>query len=394
MESAPIGSGRRSEGSPGAIAAAGLVALAVAMGIGRFAFTPILPMMRDDAGLSIAAGGWLASANYFGYLIGALAAIRMRIAARTAIRGGLVIIVMATVAMGLTHSVGAWVGWRMLAGVASAWVLIFGSAWCLDRLAPLRRPVLNGVLFAGVGTGITAAGAVCVALMRARAGSASAWIGLGVLALAATAGIWMVFDDDSGVPPIPGAAHGTETSYGWDLEATRLVLGYGSFGFGYIIPATFLPVMARHAIRDPAIFGWSWPIFGASAALSTMVAAGGIGRRAVHRHVWVGSQLVLALGVGLPVLWPTIVGITLSALVVGGTFMVITMTGMQEGRRVGGRHATSLMAAMTSAFAAGQIVGPICVGYVAGSGEDFSAALLIAGALLAAGAGVVVRRSR
>ena len=204
----------------------------------------------------------------------------------------------------------------------------------------------------------------------------------------------MVFDDDSGVPPIPGAAHGTEKSYGWDLEATRLVLGYGSFGFGYIIPATFLPVMARHAIPDPAIFGWSWPIFGASAALSTMIAGGGIGRRAVHRHVWVGSQLVLALGVGLPVLWPTIVGITLSALFVGGTFMVITMTGMQEGRRVGGRHATSLMAAMTSAFAAGQIVGPICVGYVAGSGEDFSAALLIAGAVLATGAGVVVRRSR
>ena len=84
----------------------------------------------------------------------------------------------------------------------------------------------------------------------------------------------------------------------------------------------------------------------------------------------------------------------LSALFVGGTFMVITMTGMQEGRRVGGLHATSLMATMTSAFAAGQIVGPICVGYVVGPDEDFSLALLMAGAVLAAGAGVLVRRSR
>ena len=57
---------------PEAIALAGLAALAVAMGIGRFAFTPLLPMMQADAGLTLAQGGWLASANYAGYLAGAL----------------------------------------------------------------------------------------------------------------------------------------------------------------------------------------------------------------------------------------------------------------------------------------------------------------------------------
>ena len=51
---------------------AGLLALAVAMGIGRFAFTPVLPMMQADLGLSLAQGSWLASANYLGYLLGAL----------------------------------------------------------------------------------------------------------------------------------------------------------------------------------------------------------------------------------------------------------------------------------------------------------------------------------
>jgi LPXTG-motif cell wall-anchored protein len=393
MASTPIGAGLERDHSPGAVAAAGLAALAVAMGIGRFAFTPILPMMRDDAGLSVAAGGWLASANYLGYLVGALAAIRVRVAPAMAVRGSLVVIGVATAAMGLTHRLAGWVGLRVLAGVASAWVLIFGSAWCLDRLAPLRRPVLNGVVFAGVGTGIAGAGTFCLALMHAGTGSAHAWVGLGVLSLAVTAGIWPAFGENPGAPPVRGAAP-TGTSYRWDLEAARLVLGYGAFGFGYIIPATFLPVMARHAIRDPAIFGWSWPIFGAAAALSTVVAAGGLGRVAAHRQVWIGSQLILTLGVGLPVLWPAIGGIMLSALFVGGTFMVITMTGMQEGRRVGGLRATSLMAAMTSAFAAGQIVGPILVGYVVGPDEDFSTALLIAGALLAAGAGVLVRRRR
>jgi len=359
-----------------AVALAGLIALAVAMGIGRFAFTPILPMMQEDAGVSIAMGGWLASANYIGYLAGALSVIWWRIGATAAIRAGLVTIGLATVAMGLEDHVAVWLVLRALAGVASAWVLIYVSAWCLERLASLGRPALSNTVYAGVGTGIALAGGLCLALMRVGAGSARAWIVLGLLSIALSAAIWVVFGSRSASPGASterASAHGIE----WDRESLRLVLCYGAFGFGYIIPATFLPVMAKQVIRDPAVFGWSWPLFGAAAMGSTLATAMLRGF-VTNRRLWVASHLVMAFGIALPIIWSGIVPIMLAALLVGGTFMVITMVGMQEARSVGGVRATALMAALTSAFALGQIAGPVSVSLVVGAGGNFSAALAIA----------------
>jgi len=362
------------------VALAGLTALAVAMGIGRFAFTPILPMMQEDAGVSIAMGGWLASANYVGYLAGALSVIWWRIGATTGIRVGLATIGLATLAMGLEHHVGVWLVLRALAGVASAWVLIYVSAWCLDSLASLGRPALGSTVYAGVGAGIALAGAVCLGLMHADAGSARAWIVLGALAIVLSLGIWTVFRPRVGSPAADGERSGSRGMV-WDRESLRLVLCYGAFGFGYIIPATFLPVMAKQVVRDPAVFGWSWPIFGAAAMGSTLATAmlrGFI----TNRRLWIASHLVMAFGVALPIIWPGIVPIMLAALFVGGTFMVITMVGMQEARSVAGARATGLMAAMTAAFALGQIAGPISVSLVVGAGGSVSAALMIAGVFL------------
>ena len=362
------------------VALAGLTALAVAMGIGRFAFTPILPMMQEDAGVSIAMGGWLASANYVGYLAGALSVIWWRIGATTGIRVGLATIGLATLAMGLEHHVGVWLVLRALAGVASAWVLIYVSAWCLDSLASLGRPALGSTVYAGVGAGIALAGAVCLGLMHAGAGSARAWIVLGALAIVLSLGIWTVFRPRVGSPAADGERSGSRGMV-WDRESLRLVLCYGAFGFGYIIPATFLPVMAKQVVRDPAVFGWSWPIFGAAAMGSTLATAmlrGFI----TNRRLWIASHLVMAFGVALPIIGPGIVPIMLAALFVGGTFMVITMVGMQEARSVAGARATGLMAAMTAAFALGQIAGPISVSLVVGAGGSVSAALMIASVFL------------
>src|SRR5262249_38427478 len=200
----------------------------------------------------------LASANYIGYLVGALSVIWWRTGATTGIRAGLAAIGLATLAMGLAHHVAAWLFLRALAGVASAWGLIYVSAWCLEPLASLERAPAGNTVFAGVGAGIVLAGALCLALMRAGAGSTRAWIVLGALSIVLSAATWTVFGSPAGAPAAAerSAARGTA----WDRESLRLVLCHGAFRLRFLIPAAFLPAMRKPALPDPALLPSSWPV--------------------------------------------------------------------------------------------------------------------------------------
>ena len=371
---------------PLSVALAGMTALAVMMGIGRFAFTPIFPMMATESGLSVSVGSTLASANYAGNLLGALSAIVVRVPAARAIRWGLVAIGATTLAMGIEHRLAVWLALRAITGFATAWVLIFVSAWSLEGLAPCGRPFFTSAVFAGYGVGFTVAGGVCLLLMRAHASAADAWIILGVLALGVALVTWPVF----GPATTASSEHGSPDAHRprWNLDWIRLVLAYGAFGFGYIIPATFLPLMARKAVADPLLFGWVWPIFGLAAAGSTF-AVTRLSRSLGDRRVWSLGHVVLAVGVGLPVTAPGIVPVVVSALLVGGTFTVITMVGFQEARTVAGRRARSLIAAMVTAFGVGQIAGPALVRDLGRGNEAFSEPLVAACAVLAVSAWIL-----
>ena len=362
-------------GSPAAIAAAGLIALAVAMGLGRFAFTPVMPMMETDAGLTLRAAGWLAAANYLGYFLGASCAARLSLV--QAVRGGLLLIAVVTFAMGLTHVFALQLCLRLLAGVASAWVLVHVSAWTLGHLLALRRADANGIVYAGVGVGVAAAGLVCMAAMQVRWHSDRTWQVFGVLSLVATLALWRSFRGATAMQPPPGGSPRIH----WNADKWRLMACYGALGFGYISPATYLPDMAHRYITDPLVFGLAWPVFGAASALSTWIAA----RWLAHvddRKLWSICYLLMMAGVALPALWPTLTAILIAALLVGGTYMVVTMLGLREARRAAGAEATSFIAVMTAAFAIGQIVGPLVVSAVAHRPHGFATALLGAAVVL------------
>src|SRR5204863_7552912 len=160
------------------------------------------------------------------------------LSAGATVRIGLLMVAATTLAMGQTAHMGAWLALRLLAGVASAWVLVFASAWCLEQFqsgaAPDRRARLGATLFAGVGVGIAVAGALCLVLIVRGAPSSLAWTLLGVLALAPALMLPRDFGAPSSVSTPPAAASR------WHRGSARLIFCYGAFGFGYIIPATFL----------------------------------------------------------------------------------------------------------------------------------------------------------
>jgi MFS family permease len=366
----------------------GLTGLAVAMGIGRFAFTPLLPMMQQDSGLSVSDGGWLASVNYFGFLLGALSAARLPVEPTVTARACLVVIGVVTFGMGLTDSFANWLVLRTVAGFANAWAQIFTTAWCLEKLVAARRPFFSGGVFAGPGVAIVVVGTCCVVMMQMNVGSANAWISLGILALLVTAAIWPVYRRNK-VHHASRPARTGGTS--WNAEKITLVLCFGASGVGYIIPATFLPVMARQFVSDPIVFGWAWPVFGVAAAIAPMATAD-LTRLTGNRRLWMASHLSMAFGVVLPLWWNSIAGIMTSALIVGSTFMINGLASMQEAKAIAGTHATGLLAATTASFATGQILGPVAVSLLGGSDTRFGVALIGAAALLVVSAVALARR--
>jgi hypothetical protein len=343
------------------VVGSGIVALAVAMGIGRFAFTPLMPLMMRDGTLSAAAGAEWAAANYGGYLVGALTASWFSSDPRRGLRLSLLGVALTTVAAAWTDGesvalVGAML--RAGAGVFSAWALVCVSSWCLAELARRHVPRRGAWIYTGVGLGIVLAGALT--WLGGRQPASWLWLELGLIAVAGTVFVELSLQGRSTPPASAGARASSTAMPGTKYGHLLLVLCYGSFGFGYIVPATFLPAMAQQLVPDPLVFGLTWPLFGLAAVLSVATVARWLPGWP-RRRVWALAQGTMALGTALPLATQALWALAASAVLVGGTFMVATMAGLQLVREQFPANPTPLLARMTGAFAAGQIAGPLLV---------------------------------
>lgn len=368
-----------------AIALGGVLSLAAVMGIGRFIYTPILPVMAEALDLSASQAGLIASANYLGYLLGALAAASSHIGGspRRWFFGAFALSAATTLATALVVSMPAFLAIRFLGGFASAFVIVFSSPMIMERLIARGHAPLSMLQFGGVGVGI-AISAVLVAVLVASGFSWQAlWIGGAVLTLlfmAAVAGLVRGEGRTVETPPATGRLAGAA----WWLIFTS----YGLFGFGYVITATFIVAIVRGSAELASLEPVIWIVVGLAGAPSIWFwnrIAGRTGLAVAYSL----ACLVEALGVFLSVAFDHPAAAIAAAVMLGGTFMALTAVGVTYARRITGADPRRTFAIMTVAFGLGQIVGPIVAGYLhdmTGSfapGSYAAAFALVIGAVLA-----------
>ena len=360
-----------------AIAAA--LILAIGMGFGRFAFTAIYPHMVEEGALSLRDGSLAASANYAGYLLGAILAMRAR--APGAHRLCLWSVGGTALCLGvlaLPMPVWLFVAVRCAAGVFSALAMVAASLWLLVQRGQARGAPL---LYAGVGAGIAVSAELLVLASQLGWHSAGMWLllaGVTVLAGLAAAPAMAAGGQAPHATPPQAAAPALASVAPWPL-----VLIYGLAGLGYIVTATYLPVLVGAAL--PGLnSAHVWAVFGLGAAPSCFL---------WHRlHERLGTRralrlnlLLQALGVVLPVLAPSAAAYLLSAILVGGTFVGTVTIAMPAAQRAAARAGTNMMAIMTVVYGVGQIIGPVLAGSLYAQSHSFNSALLAAaGALLLA----------
>lgn len=364
-------------------ATAGAIAMAVAMGFGRFSYTPILPAMMADLGLSPADAGLIASANFVGYLAGAVLGAYGWAHGHER-RIGLASLAATTLllaAMGLSSSVLVLSLIRFLAGLASAFSMIFISGIVLGHGLLARAENVPAVHFGGVGLGI-AFSSLCVWLaplagIAGLSASQADWFTGALVGLAGTVVVAFM------LPAVAVSGNGAvrEKPLVWTRPLTVVTLTYALFGFGYVITATFLVAMARDASGGHSIEFHAWLLTGLSATLSVY-----LWRFAVPRFglagVYAIGLLVEAVGLVLTVSLPLPYAPLAGGLMLGATFMMITAYGLQIGRKLAPESPRKALALMTAAFGIGQIVGPIVAGWLAQRTGSFAAPTLIAAAVL------------
>jgi hypothetical protein len=395
---------------PWRVAIAGTVSLAVAMGIGRFAFTPLLPMMLAEKTVDLPAASWLASANYFGYLVGALLCtvqpwlwrrfgITQALNAPWLVRGALVAIVLLTLGMALPAAA-AWPALRFAAGVASALGFVFTSGWCLAQLARLEVPAMGALIYTGPGAGIVLSGLAGSAMVAGGGSAALAWSVFGALAAVLTVAVWSTFRPS----PAAGGGAGMASASGTPAqpphragEVPLLAGAYGLAGFGYIITATFLPVIARQALPSSAWLDLFWPIFGSGVILGAVVASR-IRAPGDQRLRLAACYVVQALSILVGLWSPTVAGFALGSLLLGLPFTAITFFALQEVRRLRPASPSALIGLITALYGVGQIVGPplaaALLAHGAGGTLGFAPSLQIAAGALLLGAVVFVAMAR
>jgi MFS family permease len=348
--------------SPLIVASGGLVALAAALGVGRFVYTPILPVFAAALHLTKGEAGLIASANFVGYLVGAIWASIPFFghARRTWLMAGLATNALALLAMTGTTNLTLFMLIRLVAGIASGFVMVCGSALVMERLTSAGRGSLWSVYFIGPGAGIACSAVLVAVLIQLQVDWIGLWLANGLIACVALAFVaWAIPGDKRQAVRTTVSSTPTKLS----RQIILLTAAYGLVGFGYVITSTFIVALVR---ETPSIAGFEpyvWVLVGLAAIPSAAFWAYWVARIGAMRAFAIAA-VTEAIGVAASVLSPTVLGIALAAILLGGTFIGLTSMGLVAVQGMMAENKQRGIGILTAAFGIGQIVGPLLAGFM------------------------------
>ncbi|KGR92333.1 MFS transporter [Ureibacillus massiliensis 4400831 = CIP 108448 = CCUG 49529] len=363
----------------------GIFSLMIAMGIGRFAYTPILPLMQNALSFTDALAGFLASSNYAGYLAGAILAGALPLNKHKThyLRVSLIVSVITTFAMGLSHSYILMLILRLVSGVVSAFIFVLASSIVLDRLARAGKTNWSGFFYSGVGLGIFFS-TFFIPSLNSSFGWEGVWIGLAIVSTLLSVFVWRWLNDSIStevnkknpvnelpVPPVKWLP--------W------LMIAYGLEGLGYIVTGTFIVSIAQNTSTFHIDSSLVWIVVGFGAIPSCFVWSS-LAKKYGFVKSLVLSMILQAIGIALPVFWSTQTSLFISALLFGATFMGITTLATTLVRQMSPTNSSRIIGYLTAIYATGQMIGPTVAGILTSFTQSYNAALIGAASVVFVGA--------
>ncbi|MBV0934669.1 YbfB/YjiJ family MFS transporter [Marinobacterium weihaiense] len=369
---------------------AGVFSQILCIGIARFSYTPLLPVMQDQTWIGDAEGGWMAAINYAGYMCGAvLAASLSDLHLKDRLyRIGLLLAILTTAGMAFTDNIWLWSILRFLSGLSSAGSMLIASGLILNWLIRHQHRSELGIHFAGVGLGIMFAALVVEVMLSLSMSWADQWLWFGVLGalLAIPAWRWL---------PQPGQVSGSVPAHTLVDQPPGarfmwlMMAAYFCAGYGYVISATFIVTIVERSAELAGMGQMVFLVVGLAAAPAVMV-WDLVARRLGYLGALLLAYLIQVVGILLPAFSESLSVVLLSAVLYGGTFigcvsLVLTMAG-----RLYPTRPAKLMGKMTLSYGLAQILAPALTGVLAESTGNYNLGLWLAGGFVLLGAVLIL----
>lgn len=367
----------------------GILSLMIAMGIGRFAYTPLLPLMQNDLSFSNAVAGYLATSNYAGYLLGALlAGVLPLIKHKTMyLRLNLIISISTTFIMGFTHFYLFMLVLRFISGLSSAFIFVLASSIVLDKLATRDKTNWSGLFYSGVGLGIFLTGLIIPSLNHSFQWE-GVWVGLAIISIILTFFVWIWLKDSPNIEP----KKDRQEIYR-QLPPAKwlpwLIAAYGLEGLGYIVTGTFIVSIAEktsNMSNDPTFI---WMIVG-FAAIPSCILWSLLAKKWGFVKSLVIAMFFQSIGIAMPVIWISQTSLIISAVLFGATFMGITTLATTLARQINPSNSNKIIGYLTAFYAVGQMIGPTIAGVLATITSNFDVALIGAASAVWLGAAILL----